>query len=256
MARFRVAFVAVALSFAASAEPAIDRPLALPHGTVQGQVGWEMLGLRAGGVDAQHGVWFAAGGGLAANVEIDAAAVFSEADGDFGFDRAAARGVFAFHRNAAIRLDTSIYRFRFNAPTEYGYASGLGVPFRIAIVPGLLSIIGGRTFAMPPIGRTIDEYHFADDVFTLDLNDSNVTATIGFPLGIQVQPADPLSVVLRSGYRHGWGGGGYDENWVPVGIDVLVDVASFELVASAELPGNLNTFTDFFVIGAALQARF
>ena len=232
----------------------IERPLVLPAGAVQPQLGWELAGYRAGG-PVQNGLWLGADAGVAGFLQIGVAAVLTEAP-DLGFDRATARGLFSLHPDAAIRLDTSVYRFRGVGSTEYGYASGIGLSLRLPVVRGVLSLISGRAFGLPPIARTLDEAHFADDLFTLDLNHSNVTATVGLPVGLQLQATEEVALLLRSGFRHGFGGGNYDENWVPVGVDVLFNLSPVDLIGSAELPGNLRTHADVIVVRVVAQARF
>jgi len=250
-------FAIVILTTAAAAEqtyPAfIDRPLVLAPGTFQPHAGWELLGFRGGG-PTRNSLWFGADVGVLRELQIGASLVLTEAPG-LGFDRAAARAVLALHPMTAVRLDTSIYRF-LGLPEEYGYASGIGLSIKIPLLAGTLSLVSGRSFALPPIGRTIEELHFADDLFTLDLNHSNVTATVGFPIGLQLQPIEQLSLLLRSGYRHGFGGGSYSEDWIPVGLDALVSFAPVDLIASAELPGNVRGHADVFIVRAVAQARF
>jgi hypothetical protein len=256
MIRFRSGLAVALLATAAAAEQPypgafIDRPLVLPPGMLQPHAGWELLGFRGG--PTRNSIGFGADVGVFRDFQIGASAVLTEAP-DLGFDRVAARGLIALHPAAAVRVDTSIYRF-LGVPQEYGYASGIGLSIKIPLVPGTLALISGRSFALPPIGRT-EELHFADDLFTLDLNHSNVTATLGIPMGLELQAIPQLSLLLRSGYRHGFGGGLYSEDWVPVGLDVLVNLAPVDLIASAELPGNLRGHTDIFVLRAAVQARF
>jgi len=258
MTRLAGVLVALLSASAAAAEESypgtfIDRPLVLPPGMFQPQAGWELLGFRGGG-PTQNSVVFAADVGVFPGAQIGASAVLAEAP-NLDFDRIAARGVFALHPLAALRLDTSYYRFH-STPDEHGYASGIGLAIRVPLVPGTLALISGRSVALRPIGRTLDERHFADDLFTLDLNHSNVTATVGFPIGLELQPVAPLALVLHSGYRHGFGGGSYDEDWIPVGLDALINLGPVDLIGSAELPGNLRGHADVFVVGAAVQARF
>lgn len=108
-----------------------------------------------------------------------------------------------------------------------------------------MALFSGRTLALPPLGGT-PGLAFADDLFTVDLNGSNVTATVGVPVRILLQPIDGLAFALRSGDRHGWGGGRFSANWVPLGADVVLNLASrIDLVASAEVPGEAGRYGSF-----------
>lgn len=261
----RLSLLAV-LSFATPvlADSFLGRPLVLPPLTIQPQVAWEMLAYRAGSEtpggtahSAQAGIDVGAAPGL--QVGLGAS---EEISPDVRFDRFAARSVIGVAGAAGVRLDAAMYRLYRANISETGYDLGIGPAVRIPIIPGTLSLISGRNIALPPLGGT-DSLAFADDFLTVDLNHSNVTATIGVPIGLMLEPARSLAFCLRSGYRHGWGGGNFSADWVPLGADVLLNIASrFDLVATAEVPGETGSWASFegltslVFFRATLAARF
>jgi len=255
MRRVVVLFVALGYAPLCRAGSFIDRPLVLPPLSVRPQAAWEMVAVRS--IDrspASTGHWLQLGidAGVGFGLQVGVAAS-QELSPDASFDRAALRSLLSLSQDAALRLDFGPYRF--NRQTETGWAGGLGAVLRLPLIPGKVALLTGRTIALPPIGGTLG-LAFADDFVTIDLNHSNITATVGIPLQLLVEPAEGFALALRSGYRHGWGGGNFSADWVPLGADLLVNVARrVDFVASAEVPGETSSYGSFESLTALFFVR-
>ena len=205
----------------------IERPLLLAPSAMRPQAAWETLAVR--GIDRSPpatGHWLQLGldVGVVPGLQVGIAGS-EEVAPRATFDRIALRTVFGLHPDGALRFDAGNYRNDVSGSMNGSWALGIGAPIRIVALSGKLAVFTGRTVALPPIGGTLS-VAFADDFLTVDLNHANVTATIGVPVQVVVEPIPGLALALRSGYRHGWGGGNFSANWIPLGTDLPLNPAS------------------------------
>src|SRR5262249_27507776 len=131
-------------------------------------------------------------------------------------------------RAASLRLDFGFERI---FPTaSLGAVVGVGASLKWRLSDSI-AITSGRPYSFAfcsgpgggPIFRTDDLFVYADSSFRPFFGPrfSGSLWTLGLPVGVIVQLAQPLTVTLRSGFRVG-NDGVADFTAIPLGFDILV----------------------------------
>lgn len=232
--------------------PAIDRPLLLPDNTVELTLAGDLSAQQGlgGGESAALGVELGLGEGQAG------LAVAIPAHPGLGFGSVAGSVAYAIARQAALRLDLAFDRSPgngFRADANF-YSAGAGVPFELRMGPWL-ALVGGRlgavsfahfvNFDAGGAGQyfgTSSLYGSSDLVVFVKEEDAGSQLALNLPLGLLVQVAPSVSIVLRSGYEAiiTTGGGNGARHFIPLGLDATFSpTPMLDFAATVLLPGEI-----------------
>jgi len=147
---------------------------------------------------------------------------------------------------ANARLDLGATKYSAGMTSSTGFSFGIGLPLKYKLAP-MFAVTSGSQYSTA----------FGSDIFYLTAVSGATIWSFGVPIGILVQPHEMIALQARSGFRIVKVGDLDAAKYVPVGVDLFVNIIQMiDVFFTFELPGNTDAYSDErdFVIGA--RARF
>ena len=229
--------------------------------------GYEGAHLSSGGFsDTEHELFLVGTYPVAPNFSLGLGAAVRVSP-DAAFDRLVARGIYeaavAGFPGGSIGFTADAGTFRYEEITitppdvetingKYGGIFGLGLRVAIPIPGSPVTLFTQRPWTIAPLAASLN---FADDILTIAVA-GNTFGTLGLPVGALFAITPQVGVSVRTGIRHAFGFG-TGATFIPLGADVVFNATDhLHLVASVELPGNTDAYTDLITFGAHVGISF